>query len=1187
MTIFLMTLLSIDWLSCPLSLIEAAVEVTGSLADVFDEYLTSNHIEILSKIFSLLLSFDTFGSGKEMSAVSAGRAFPHGFSDRILYKLSQDRIHLKLLNLLTLYINMSEVQLSNVLGAVLCFIDYEPSLASDCIQDSNHFMILFASQHFAGSKSIQKPLWILLARLIEYAPALVKDLGPEMVAPVLESVASAQLKSNGTIDPMCFFLTIYMLKTGPALVEYCFKEDQQLIHTLLKVLQKPIDPLKCKETHEDLSIAAKMLGIFCSVKTSLSTINEVVALGIIPQLANAAVICPQCCCSTYCKTLGEVLSSLPPDISNIPPSLRAGFLAKIPSDILELKSSFFSQNHLLPFHTFLKASLPPEKRELIYMTIKQLLRLTPEDVSSTWLTKEFLEIYVPAFRRDVENEKGNSFHLFVFVTHFITYSIKSKELVQVLSDLKLHEVAVSVCLKRANYRDARVTTLNFINCLLRTYQEFLASIEGFARGEFPDLLIQLALTHGRRQKSEIGEQFGTLVLGLTADKNASNILYERGILQQFYSLVDKQFDPNIVRNAIHSVGNIALAGHAVKQVILSHKFHKTVIAFIDQEMNQFDANALSACCRVLHILCSGDWAKREFAEEGLVGILIRLLRCRNDTAELCWRPLGLLSSICFMSLCNRQYLVSEGVLMDLIELMKGFVDMKVISYFALVFLACSDMDRHLTKLRQFGVIDRFHEILEKDSLTVSSDLKRWGSSLIEKGNLFTITIQTEGNEYLLSSFSDSLIWPPSYSLFSYSNDTTLLSDIESQLSPRFPEGTSLNEEQLKLLGLTPDHTLFRISRVYGSTHGLCSNCEKEGPSEELVFRPHNLTPTQYQVLIMRGWYRRGGVKFFRYRYNHNLECSDWETRVHLSQFDHKKRKSYRKVLRKMPEDRLTVETIPTQFVQEAYDLYNSYHFLKHDKPRKSRYSYCEHVVNSPLRNQTIDGMAYGTFHQLYRIDGKLIAVGVIDVVPNGVVSIYMWYGMSKDVTKLSPGVYSALKEIQYAQELSKLNSNICYYYLQGWNGNNHKLAYKGNYEPEDFYSPCTVVEWVHGLDGIKEAREDYCRTHAKDQVDGLMVESVEATSSKSEASGKEVVSGVALPLDRMWYKKCTGQDSVDMSKLVVCLNGVSCMYLSEVMVKYGLSAEQCQMMRVWFVELVLALGPQLSSNMIIDLKVCP
>ena len=68
----------------------------------------------------------------------------------------------------------------------------------------------------------------------------------------------------------------------------------------------------------------------------------------------------------------------------------------------------------------------------------------------------------------------------------------------------------------------------------------------------------------------------------------------------------------------------------------------------------------------------------------------------------------------------------------------------------------------------------------------------------------------------------------------------------------------------------------------------------------------------------------------------------------------------------------------------------------------------------------------------------------------------MWYDMSKEVTKLSFGVYSALKEIEYAQNLNRQNPNIKYYYLQGWNGNNHKLSYKANYEPEEFYSPYNI-----------------------------------------------------------------------------------------------------------------------------------
>lgn len=34
-------------------------------------------------------------------------------------------------------------------------------------------------------------------------------------------------------------------------------------------------------------------------------------------------------------------------------------------------------------------------------------------------------------------------------------------------------------------------------------------------------------------------------------------------------------------------------------------------------------------------------------------------------------------------------------------------------------------------------------------------------------------------------------------------------------------------------------------------------------------------------------------------------------------------------------------------------------------------------------------MPYGSYHQLYRIDGKLIAVGVVDVLPKCLVRVYL------------------------------------------------------------------------------------------------------------------------------------------------------------------------------------------------------
>jgi len=52
-------------------------------------------------------------------------------------------------------------------------------------------------------------------------------------------------------------------------------------------------------------------------------------------------------------------------------------------------------------------------------------------------------------------------------------------------------------------------------------------------------------------------------------------------------------------------------------------------------------------------------------------------------------------------------------------------------------------------------------------------------------------------------------------------------------------------------------------------------------------------------------------------------------------------------------------------------------------------------------------MGYGSFHQQYILDGKIICVGVIDILPSLVSSKYLYY--DPDYSFLSIGTYSALR----------------------------------------------------------------------------------------------------------------------------------------------------------------------------------
>jgi arginine-tRNA-protein transferase len=52
----------------------------------------------------------------------------------------------------------------------------------------------------------------------------------------------------------------------------------------------------------------------------------------------------------------------------------------------------------------------------------------------------------------------------------------------------------------------------------------------------------------------------------------------------------------------------------------------------------------------------------------------------------------------------------------------------------------------------------------------------------------------------------------------------------------------------------------------------------------------------------------------------------------------------------------------------------------------------------------------GTYHHLYRIDGKLVAFGVLDMLPNTISSVYFVYDPDA-VGKFGMGKVSALREV--------------------------------------------------------------------------------------------------------------------------------------------------------------------------------
>ena len=118
----------------------------------------------------------------------------------------------------------------------------------------------------------------------------------------------------------------------------------------------------------------------------------------------------------------------------------------------------------------------------------------------------------------------------------------------------------------------------------------------------------------------------------------------------------------------------------------------------------------------------------------------------------------------------------------------------------------------------------------------------------------------------------------------------------------------------------------------------------------------------------------------------------------------------------------------------------------------------------------------GSYHQQYRIDGVLIAVGVIDVLPTGISSVYSFYDPELSGGKLNfnLGKFTALREIEWVRRASKYRPNLKYYYLGFYIHSCQKMRYKAEYKPSELLCPVSK-SWIK----YEQANDylDKCTTH--------------------------------------------------------------------------------------------------------------
>lgn len=210
-----------------------------------------------------------------------------------------------------------------------------------------------------------------------------------------------------------------------------------------------------------------------------------------------------------------------------------------------------------------------------------------------------------------------------------------------------------------------------------------------------------------------------------------------------------------------------------------------------------------------------------------------------------------------------------------------------------------------------------------------------------------------------------------------------------------------------------------------------------------------------------------------------------------------------------PEHRFEVTLEPDKFTEEKFELFANYQRSVHHEQDDdiSRPGFKRFLCSSPITRRTeADGKNLGSFHQCYRLDGRLIAMAVLDLLPHAVSGVYFIY--HSDVERWSFGKLSACREAALA-----LENGYRYYYMGYYIHSCKKMRYKGDFKPQ-YVLDNVSLDWDPLDEGMKNLMET--RKYAsmsEERARKVQKQQDEATEGSKEVIEEEILH--PLPLQAM------------------------------------------------------------------------